>query len=204
VDPVSTILQQFQQNTLPELAAVVLAITYLLLAVRQRIECWYAAFISTAIFLWVFWQVDLYMESGLQIYYLAMAVYGWWQWRTPAEGSGRSLPVSTWNWTAHLAALSFIAIATLASGTALADTDQRLPFLDSFTTWGAIVTTFMVARKILENWIYWLVIDAASIYLYLDRELYFTALLFAAYIVIIFFGFTAWLKDYTQSQQRVA
>ena len=54
----------------------------------------------------------------------------------------------------------------------------------------------MVTRKILENWIYWLVIDAASIYLYLDRELYFTALLFAIYIVIILFGFRAWLKDY--------
>ncbi|MBO6566871.1 MAG: nicotinamide mononucleotide transporter, partial [Pseudomonadales bacterium] len=87
-------------------------------------------------------------------------------------------------------------IATFISGTLLADTDQRLGYVDSFTTWGAIVTTFMVARKILENWIYWLVIDSVSIYLYLDRALYFTAILFMAYLVIIFFGFRAWWLDY--------
>ena len=60
----------------------------------------------------------------------------------------------------------------------------------------AVITTFMVARKVLENWIYWLVIDGVSIYVYLDRELYFTAILFIVYIVIIFFGFRAWWLDY--------
>ena len=93
-----------------------------------------------------------------------------------------------------------IAAATLMSGLLLQQgTDARLPFLDSFTTWASVVTTFMVARKILENWIYWLVIDSVSIFLYLDRELYFTALLFVIYILIIFFGWFAWLKSYRQS-----
>ena len=73
-DFLSTALGEFNQNSLLELAAVILAIAYLLLAVRQNIACWYAAFISTAIFLHVFWQVNLYMESGLQVYYLGMAV----------------------------------------------------------------------------------------------------------------------------------
>ena len=67
-----------------------------------------------------------------------------------------------------------------------------LPFLDSFTTWGAVIATFMVARKILENWIYWFVIDAVSIGLYLSRELYFTAALFAAYLVMIVIGYRKW------------
>ena len=93
-----------------------------------------------------------------------------------------------------------IAVATTVSGYLLgAGTDARLPFLDSFTTWSSVLTTYMVARKILENWLYWLVIDAASIYLYLDRELYFTALLFAIYIIIIFFGWFSWLKSYRQA-----
>ena len=70
------------------------------------------------------------------------------------------------------------------------------PILDSFTTWGSIVTTWMVARKILENWLYWLVIDSASIYLYLDRELYLTAALFAVYLVIVIFGYFQWLQHY--------
>lgn len=198
------IADQFQQNTMPELAAAILAIAYLLLAVRQRIECWYAALASTAIFLFIFWRVDLYMEAGLQVYYLAMAVYGWWHWQHPGDQHHETLQVSTWHWTRHLAALSLIATATLVSGYLLSGTDQRMPYLDSFTTWGAVVATFMVTRKILENWIYWLVIDAAAIYLYLDRALYFTVLLFAVYIVIIFFGFAAWLKDYRSAHPQIS
>ena len=194
----TSLVSEVRANSLLELAAVLLAIAYLILAVRQNIACWYAAFISTAIFLYVFWQVNLYMESGLQVYYLAMAVYGFWHWRQ-GEHSGTVLGVSTWRISWHVCAISFILIATLISGYLLNDTDQRLAYVDSFTTWGSIVTTFMVTRKILENWIYWLVIDGVSIFLYLDRELYFTALLFAAYIVIIFFGWFAWLRDYRQT-----
>jgi len=194
------IIGELGQSSLLELAAVILAVAYLLLAVRQRIECWYAAFVSTAIFLYIFWQVDLYMESGLQVYYLAMAVYGWWAWRHH-DDLEQDLKVQTWPWHYHIAAISLIGLATYTSGQLLAGTEQRLPYLDSFTTWGAIVTTFMVTRKVLENWIYWLVIDAASIVLYLDRELYFTTLLFMIYIVIIFFGFSSWLRSYRAGQQ---
>jgi len=193
----NSLVSEVRANSLLELAAVLFAIAYLILAVRQNIACWYAAFISTTIFLYVFWQVNLYMESGLQVYYLAMAVYGFWHWRH-SHDEGAALPVSTWRIAWHVCAISFIAVATLISGYLLTDTDQRLAYVDSFTTWGSVVTTFMVTRKILENWIYWLVIDGVSIFLYLDRELYFTALLFAAYIVIIFFGWFAWLRDYRQ------
>jgi nicotinamide mononucleotide transporter len=70
--------------------------------------------------------------------------------------------------------------------------DAALPFLDSFTALSAIVATFMVARKILENWLYWFVIDTVSIGLYLDRELYFTAALFGLYLVLIVIGFRSW------------
>ena len=75
-------------------------------------------------------------------------------------------------------------------------TDAALPYLDSFTTWGSLVTTWMVARKVLENWLYWLVIDSVSIYLYIDRELYLTALLFAAYVVIVIIGYVKWSQRY--------
>lgn len=191
----TTALSQFQQSSLLELCAVVLAVVYLLLAVRQNIACWYAAFISTAMFLYIFWQVDLFMESGLQIFYLVMAVYGWYQWRYDAAND-RQLLVTAWTLKTHLLVITGVVIATIISGTLLADTQQRLGYVDSFTTWGAIVTTYMVARKVLENWIYWLVIDSVSIYLYLDRELYFTALLFFAYLFIVVYGFWVWLKDY--------
>ena len=190
------LVSQFQASSILELTAVIFAIAYLLLAVKENILCWYAAFISTAIFLLIFWQVKLYMESGLQVYYLAMAVYGWYQWtRGGTQQSG--ITISTWPIEKHLLALATVLIATMVSGYLLSEnTDARLPYLDSFTTWASIVTTYIVAKKVLENWIYWFVIDSVSIFLYLHRELYFTALLFAAYIIIVVFGFATWFKQY--------
>jgi len=195
-DFLSLALGEFHQNSLLELIAVALAIVYLLLAVRQHIACWYAAFISTAIFLYVFWQVNLYMESGLQIYYLGMAVYGWWTWRRGRSEGDPDLTISTWSLRQHLIVIGVVAAATFISGSLLSGTEQRLGYLDSFTTWGAVVATFMVTRKILENWLYWIVIDTASLYLYFDRELYFTMILFLVYLVIIFLGFRSWLREY--------
>jgi len=191
------LVSQFLENSVLELCAVVLAIVYLILAVREDIRCWYAAFISTAIFLIVFWDVNLYMESGLQIYYLLMAVFGWYQWRRVVQdgdrGVARMLPISRWPLQQHLIAISAIIVASVASGYMLAEnTNAKLPYLDSFTTWGSVITTYMVTKKIYENWAYWLVIDTVSIYLYLDRSLYFTALLFAIYIIIIGFGWYSW------------
>lgn len=199
----TTVGEQLLRNSLLELTAVVFAIAYLVLAVRESLLCWYAAAVSTVIFLYIFWDVRLYMESGLQVYYLAMAVFGWYQWRR-VDGDSANLQVCVWSMQQHLIALALIAVLTLVSGYLLnSGTDAQLPFLDSFTTWASVVTTFMVARKVLENWIYWLVIDSISIYLYLDRELYFTAMLFAVYIVIIFFGWFSWSKSYRQQTEAV-
>ncbi len=189
-----TLVKQFTQNSALELAAVVLAIAYLLLAVRQNIACWYAAFVSTAIFLWIFWNVQLYMESGLQVFYLIMAVYGWYRWRASMDEA--QIPIISWPMKYHVACVTAVLAATAVSGTLLQGSDQRLAYIDSFTTWGAILTTFMVAHKVLENWLYWLVIDSVSIYLYLDRELYFTALLFLAYLFIVIAGYIHWRRDY--------
>jgi len=199
IELLNSFWEQFLHNSLLELMAVVFAIFYLVLAVRENILCWFAAGISTLIFLYIFWDVKLYMESGLQVYYFFMAVFGWYQWRLANDGS-TSLQVSMWSMGKHFIALAFIALLTFTSGYFLDyGTDAQLPYLDSFTTWGSVVTTFMVVRKVLENWIYWLVIDSISIYLYIDRELYFTSMLFVVYIVIIFFGWLSWLKSYQQN-----
>jgi nicotinamide mononucleotide transporter len=198
IELLAMVAEQLLQNSVLELVAVVFAIAYLVLAVKESSLCWYAAGISTLIFLFIFWDVKLYMESGLQIYYLGMAFYGWHQWQG-AQGEATSLPVSRWSAAQHVKALALIAVLTFASGSLLnSGTDANMPYLDSVTTWASVVTTFMVARKILENWIYWLVIDSVSIFLYIDRGLYFTALLFAIYIVIIFFGWMAWNRSYRE------
>ncbi len=192
----AALLQAAQAMSAWEAAAVVLGVAYLLLAMRESLWCWYAAFASTAIFLVLFWNVNLLMESALQVYYLAMAVYGWWQWQRGGAGH-TGLAISRWNARQHLVAVAAVLLVSAASGALLQHyTGAALPYLDSFTTWGSVLTTWMVARKILENWLYWLVIDSVSIYLYLDRALYLTAGLFVIYLVIVLFGYRKWLLHY--------
>ncbi|WP_334078396.1 nicotinamide riboside transporter PnuC [Microbulbifer sp. M83] len=196
----SAIAASLAAMSLWEIAAVILALAYLLLAMREKISCWYAAFASTAIYLFLFWDVSLLMESALQVFYLAMAVYGWWQWQHHRDRQ-QDLHIHRWSLRRHLLAIAAVGALTLVFGYTLqANTSAALPYLDSFTTWGAVLTTFMVTRKVLENWLYWIVVDGASIYLYLDRELYLTALLFLVYVILVVIGFFQWLAIYRREQ----
>jgi len=179
-----------------EAVAVVLAIAYLLLAARGHSACWACALASTAIYTVLFWEVSLPMQSLLNAYYMAMAVYGWRQWR--AGGThGAGLSITTWPWRRHLAVIGTVCALTAANGYALAQhVDSAWPYVDAFTTWGAVVTTFMVARKVLENWLYWFVLDAIAIPLYLERGLLLSAVLFALYLVIVVGGYLTWRRAY--------
>ncbi len=181
-----------------EVIAVILALAYLLLAMKERIECWYAALASTFIYTYLFWDVNLLMESALQIYYLAMAVYGWWQWRNLQQQENHA-QIQTWSFKQHGMAIGTVLVLALISGYLLSEnTSAAWPYIDSFTTWGAVITTYMVTRKVLENWLYWIVVDGVSIFLYIDRELYLTAILFVLYVVIVICGFFQWLPRYRQ------
>ena len=180
-----------------EPAAVILAIAYLLLAVKQNISCWFAAFFSSLLYFFVMYSAGLYMEAGLQIFYCIMAVYGWKQWRVSLPNNTKFL-VKTWNRNQHIKAISLIILLALTSGWALEKfTNAALPFIDSLTTWGAIVTTYMVAKRLLENWIYWFVIDTISVFLFYSRGLFLTSILFFIYLIIIYFGYKSWteIKD---------
>lgn len=182
-----------------EVVAVLMAIAYLVLAIRQNIWCWAAAAVSTVLYLYIMYRANLYMESALQLFYLGMAAYGWQQWRK-AAGEDSELRVSTWTPRRHALALGSIALLVLISGELLQRySNAALPHVDSFTTWGAIVATYMVARKILENWVYWFVIDAVSVGLYLSRDLFFTAALFSAYLVMIVIGYRTWRASMVQN-----
>ncbi|MGD9265036.1 MAG: nicotinamide riboside transporter PnuC [Lysobacterales bacterium] len=186
-----------------EAVAVVCAIAYLLLAVREKILCWAFAFISTAIYTVLFWDVSLLMESALNVYYMAMAVYGYQQW-TRGGGNGeapRELPIRAMSARQHAVVIALIAVLTLTSGYLLGEySTAAWPFVDSFTTWASVITTYLVARKYLENWLYWLLIDSVSVPLYMDRGLNMTALLFVAYIVIAVFGYIGWRRHYLENR----
>ncbi len=178
-----------------EVAAVLLAIAYLALAIRENKACWIAAGGSTAIYVYLFVDARLYMESALNVFYFAMAVYGWYSW-THGPTATRDLPVTRWPIIVHAAAILVIGLLSLASGYGLERySDAEFPYVDSLTTWAAIWTTFLVARKVLENWWYWLAIDSVSVFLYFSRGLELTALLFIIYIVMIPFGLWRWSRS---------
>jgi nicotinamide mononucleotide transporter len=185
-----------------ETVAVILGVAYLLFAMRENSLCWYCAFISTGIYIWIFGDVSLYMESALNAYYMLMAVYGWYQWQRGGSAS-EGIKLNSWCLRNHLAAIGLVLVLSVISGYFLSqNTDARLPYIDSFTTWGSVVTTYMVARKVLENWIYWIVIDAVSIFLYIDRELYQTVGLYSVYLVLAVVGYIAWRKAYFEQSGK--
>ena len=182
------------QNWL-ESTAVIFAILYLILAVKQNILCWIAGIISSVLYFFIMQKAGLYMEAYLQVFYVVMGIYGWSQW-SASNASNPSFIVNTWSKYQHMIAISIILALSLLSGFLLERyTDAALPFLDALVSWGAVVATYMVAKKLLENWIYWFVIDATSIFLFIERGLWLSALLFATYLVIIFFGYQSWNKE---------
>ena len=181
------------QNWL-ESTAVIFAILYLILAVKQNILCWTAGIISSVLYFFIMQKAGLYMEAYLQVFYVVMGIYGWSQW-SASNASNPSFIVNTWSKYQHMITISIILVLSLLSGFLLERyTDAALPFLDALVSWGAVVATYMVAKKLLENWIYWFVIDATSIFLFIERGLWLSAILFATYLVIIFLGYQSWNK----------
>ena len=200
----ATLTEQVGAYSGLEVTAVLFAVLYLVLAIRENIWCWLCAMVSTAIYVWLFIGARLYMESVLNIFYFIMAMYGWFVWRS-GNSDERALSVSVWSPVTHFTAVLMIVILTAVSGYALTSfTDAAYPYVDSATTFAAIWATFLVARKVLENWWYWLLIDAVSVLIYWSRGLELTALLFVVYVVMIPLGLVSWTRSYRKSQGFVA
>lgn len=188
-----------------ELAAVLLGVAYILLAARESLWCWAAAAVSTTLFLILLIDIKLYNEAALQVFYLIMAGYGWYEWKYKGKSAGNDrMPITTWKVPRHLVVIGAGAILALLNGFLVKRyTDAQLPYLDAFTTIFSMITTWMVARKVLENWLYWVVIDSTAVYMYVYKELYLTALLFIFYTIIVIFGFIEWLNIYRKQQALI-
>ena len=177
-----------------ELTAAVLAVAYLLLAIRQRLSCWLAAFVSSCLYVWVLFTARLYMESVLNAFYAAMAIYGFWQWQHGKGGA--ALQVTRWPIARHVSALlAVIALSMVSCFFLRRFTPAAWPFIDSMVAWSSVFATFLVARKVYENWHWWLVIDSVSLCLYFTRHLYVTTLLFGIYLVLIVIGLREWHRS---------
>ena len=179
-----------------EIVAAILAIAYLILAMLEDIRCWVAWIISSLMYFFVMYSANLYMEALLQIFYIFIGLYGLYQWRFKADKKD-ALKITTWSVKNHLIVIGALVFLTSLSGYVLMIyTAAASPFIDAFTTWGAIAASYLVAKKILENWFYWFVIDFVSVFLFISRELYPTALLFIVYLVLVVIGYSAWRKSW--------
>jgi nicotinamide mononucleotide transporter len=178
-----------------EVISAVLGLAYLLLAMRRNRWCWVAGGVSSAMLAYLSLRAQLPMQAALQIYYVAMSVYGYWYWSRTSAQSGQAITV--WPVSRHLLACAAVVAASILSARWLArETQAAWPYLDSLTTWGSLLATWLVARVKLENWLYWVLIDAALVLLFAAQALYLFALLNALYVVIAFAGFLSWQKSY--------
>lgn len=184
------------QTSVIELLAVIFSIVYVVLAAYQIIWCWLAAIISVSLYIWLCYSATLYSETGLQVFYLIMAFYGWNQWLKKNKNEEKP-KIRTLEQCEYIL---FFAIGILFSlplyFLTKKFTDAAMPLSDSIVTGFSIVTTYMTAKKILENWLWWVAIDSLAAYIYFSRNLHLTSVLYVIYIIIALAGFVKWRNEY--------
>ncbi|NLX28835.1 MAG: nicotinamide mononucleotide transporter [Bacteroidales bacterium] len=180
-----------------EVAGSLLGLAYIILGVRQNILTWPAGIISSLLYIFIFLDARFYANMGLQFYYTGMSIYGWYFWlRGKKEEPGGQLPVT------HLSLRQGGAAAAIAlplfGGIYLLlhhHTDSPIPFMDAFIATLGIIATWMLARKILFNWIIWIVSDSCAVILYISRDMWPTALLYVIYLGMAFYGYFSWKRS---------
>lgn len=192
-----------------EYVAVFTAFLYVIFAARENILCWPAALISTLLYTIIFFDVYLWMDSVLQVYYMAMAIYGWYCWSDKSKQSNdmsiefnfngvaeESPKIHSLSLKTHIRMISILSVVSLLIGFLMSTyTPTDFPYVDAATTVFAIYATYLVTQKVLENWLYWIVIDFVSIYLYIAKGLAPTAILFVLYVIIAIYGYFTWKKS---------
>ncbi len=181
-----------------EVLGVITSLIYLYFSVRQIIWLWPFGILSSALFIWIFFSSKFYADMGLQVYYLAISIYGWIYWsRGGDRQTGQEkLPVS--RISVRLAwVLTGIGILLLLGIVAILKflTDSDVPWGDGFTTAASILATWMLARKIIEHWLVWIVVDAVAASLYVYKGLHPSAVLYIIYCVIAVLGYFQWKRD---------
>ena len=179
--------------------AVLFNVLYVILAARENILCWVFGLIGVSLLLFIYLDVKLYSDALLQVFYFAMSIYGWYNWKRQTNNSSLSiqkLPIQD-----HVGYLLIGTLAAVLLGFFWKYFGAALPFIDAFTTSFSVIATFLVARKILENWIYWIVIDSVCVYVYWMRDIPLIAWLFLFYTILAVYGWSAWRRRY-RSQER--
>jgi len=191
----NNIYNSILQTTIWEWFAVASSVLYVILITYKVLAAWIFAALSSLLYIYLCYSNRLYLESILQVFYFAMAIYGWFMWTSDDET--KDVTVIQWPLKYHLYNVLISGALMLLFGYIFDNySNQANPYLDAFTTIFSLMATFMVAKKVLENWIYWIIIDAFSVYLFASRGLYMTSVLFILYTLIAVFGYFQWKKQY--------
>ncbi len=200
---IASVTAAFTQMSGWEVAATLLGITYVVLAAKELQWAWPFAFVSTLIYTVIFWDGALVASSVLNFYYMVMAIYGFILWKKNERGE--SLKISTLPWQRHLLLISLGVIGTVIVGyvdeTYL---EARFAYHDAFVMVFSGIATWLMAKKILENWLYWMLIDTVATILYYRSGYLATIVLFLFYVVLAFYGYAEWKKRYAHTHSTAA
>ena len=177
-----------------DIVTTVLGLAYILLEYRASVWMWLVGFMMQALGIVLYYQKGLYADCGMEFYYLAMTVYGYWKW---VRGSSDKKELSIRHFPKKLILpwLGIIAVVWFAIYLILANyTNSNVPIADSFTTALSIIGIWALAHKYLEQWFIWIAVDIVTCGLYFFKEIPFKASLYALYVVIAVFGYIKWKK----------
>lgn len=191
---ITSVFEGIKSTSLIEWLAVVSTIMYVILVAKRLIICWLFAFVGSALFVYLCYEGNLYIESILQLFYVIMAVVGWLSWKKSAL---KDNTIVKWKMNSHLLNVAISGVLAFILGYLFEIySNQANPYIDAFTTLYSLSATYMVTKKILGNWIYWIIIDLVSIYLYAQRDYNLTAVQYGLFTILAVFGFFAWRKEY--------
>lgn len=178
-----------------ELAGTISGFIYIYLSIRASAWLWVVGFITSAAYIFVFFTSKFYADMALQVYYLVISVYGWFHWKDFEKTQHAPKPIISTSHKQHIIFAGLTLLGTLIIGFLLHRyTDSPVPYQDAFTTAASIVATYMLTEKHIENWIYWVVVDVYSAYLYVNKDLHSTAVLYIIYTIMAVIGYIQWKK----------
>lgn len=183
-------------NLYLEIIAVVLNLIYLILLIKEQIACWFFGVSGSIVSIYLFYSIGLYSESILYIYYVFIGIYGYQLWKKKNKPKN-NLNIRTISLKKHfLIVISGIVLALIAGQYFKSHTDAVNPYLDAFTTIFSFIASFLEARKILSSWLFWIVINTATILLYFQQSLDYYLSLIIIYIAFSFIGYIDWKKKH--------
>jgi len=186
-----------------EIFGVLTGILYVILEVKQNRLLWPLGIITSAAYIYIFFSGKFYADMGLQIYYVLISIYGWYYWsRGGSKGAKGELPVQRINRQQLLPLFLTFALSWAGIYKVLVlFTDSTVPLGDSFTTALAIVATWMLTRKIIEQWFLWIIANVVSIGLYIYKGLYPTVILYVVYAGMAVYGYLEWKRSMNKNLQ---